>query len=71
MTGARRLGIVGLVVLWAVAPALVMLPGAPGTIRVGGIGLLWWYAAVAAPAAAVALTVAVLLCSRPAVEDPL
>ena len=39
LRGARR----------GIYPALDLLPGAPGRIRIGGISVLWWYAGVVAP----------------------
>ena len=55
----RRVGVAGLLGLLAGALALMVAPGNPGALRLGGIGLLWWYAAVAAPLASVLLAAAV------------
>ena len=40
---------------------LTMAPFELGTIRLAGVSLLWWYGAVAAPLAAVAITAAALV----------
>jgi hypothetical protein len=47
-----------LVGLFAVAVALAFGPLEAGAVRLGGVSLLWWYATVAAPLAAVAVVVA-------------
>jgi hypothetical protein len=47
--------------LLAGAGALATLPRGAGAMRVGGLSLLWWYAAVVAPGTVVAITAAVLL----------
>jgi hypothetical protein len=53
----RGVGIAGLLGLLAGALVLMTLPGDPGALRLSGIGLLWWYGAVAAPLAAMLLVV--------------
>jgi len=58
----RRIGIAALLVLLAVAPVLALAPAAPGAVRIAGVSVLWWYAALLAPV--VATTVAVLLLVR-------
>src|SRR5262249_16632985 len=55
----RRVGVAGLLGLLAGALVLMVAPGNPGALRLAGIGLLWWYAAVAAPLASVLLVAAV------------
>jgi len=55
------LGIAALLVLLAVAPVLALAPAAPGAVRVAGVSLLWWYAALAAPLAATSLAVVLLV----------
>src|SRR5215475_3478418 len=55
----RRVGVAGLLGLLAGALVLMVAPGNPGALRLAGIGLLWWYAAVVAPLAAVLLVAAV------------
>jgi len=40
---------------------LAVLPSGIGAVRVAGLSILWWYAAVVAPFVAVLVTVAVLL----------
>jgi hypothetical protein len=55
----RRVGVAGLLVLLAGALVLMWAPGDPGALRLGGIGLLWWYAAFVAPLCAVMLVLAV------------
>jgi len=57
----RRLGIAALLVLLAVAPVLALAPAAPGAVRIAGVSLLWWYAALAAPLAATSLAVVLLV----------
>jgi len=47
--------LLGGVVLLTVAPFEI------GTIRLAGVSLLWWYAALAVPVAAVTVTVTALL----------
>ncbi|HKA28372.1 MAG TPA: hypothetical protein VKH82_03280 [Candidatus Binatia bacterium] len=61
----RRVGVAGLLSLLAGALVLMVAPGNPGALRLAGIGLFWWYAAVAAPLASV-LLVAAVQCSVPA-----
>jgi len=55
------LGIAALLVLLAVAPVLALAPAAPGAVRIAGVSLLWWYAALAAPLAATSLAVVLLV----------
>src|SRR5262245_55457348 len=55
----RRVGVAGLLGLLAGALVLMVAPGNPGALRLAGIGLLWWYAAVAAPLASALLVAAV------------
>lgn len=55
------MGIAALLVLLAVAPLLALAPAAPGAVRLAGVSVLWWYAALAAPLTAVALTIALLI----------
>jgi len=47
--GRPALGAAFLVVLLAVLPCLVLLPGAPGAVRVSGVSLAWWYGGLVAP----------------------
>lgn len=61
MAGGRRTGIVTLVVLFAIALALSQAPFDLGTLRLAGVGLLWWYALAIAPAAAVLVIAGLLL----------
>ncbi|HUG36163.1 MAG TPA: hypothetical protein VML54_04380 [Candidatus Limnocylindrales bacterium] len=49
-----------LVALLAIYPALDLLPGAPGSIRIGGLSVLWWYGGVLAPIVGVAVVVGLL-----------
>ena len=51
----RRGRVAGLLGLLAGALVLMFAPGNPGALRLIGIGLVWWYAAFAAPLAAVLL----------------
>jgi len=57
----RRIGIAALLVLLAIAPLLALAPAAPGAVRVSGVSLLWWYAALIAPLIATALAIALLV----------
>jgi hypothetical protein len=63
MSGARgrRLGIAALLVLLALAPVLALAPAAPGAVRIAGVSLLWWYTGLAAPLAATALAIVLLV----------
>jgi hypothetical protein len=54
------MGIAALLVLLAVAPVLALAPAAPGAVRVAGVSVLWWYAAVLAPLAATTLAIVLL-----------
>ena len=38
-----------LIVLLSVTPVVTVLPGSPGSVRVAGVTLLWWYAALIGP----------------------
>jgi hypothetical protein len=68
-TAGRRIGIVVVLFLLAVAGVLAMLPLGAGAMRVGSLSLLWWYAAVVAPLVAAVVTVAVLLRRFPPAES--
>lgn len=46
-----------LLVLLAGFPLLALLPSEPGSIRVAGLSLLWWYGAVGVPILAWLITV--------------
>ena len=48
----RRIAVVVLVALLLSPLLAVVLPGAPGAVRVAGVTLLWWYAALVGPLAA-------------------
>jgi hypothetical protein len=54
----RRITLIVLLVVLLLPLVVAALPGTPGSVRVAGVSLLWWYAAVAGPLAA-ALTVMV------------
>ena len=58
-----------MLLLLAGAATLATLPHGAGAMRVGSLSLLWWYAVVLAPAAATAVTAAVLY-RRPSSEGP-
>jgi len=58
----RRIGIAALLVLLAIAPLLALAPAAPGAVRVSGVSLLWWYAALVAPLIATTLAIVLLVC---------
>ena len=54
---------VAIAVLFALLGGMLVLSVAPyeiGTIRLAGVSLLWWYAGLAVPVAAVTVTVAAL-----------
>ena len=55
------MGIAALLVLLAIAPVLALAPAAPGAVRVSGVSLLWWYAALVAPLIATTLTIVLLV----------
>jgi hypothetical protein len=60
-TGARHN--VAITVVFLLLGGVLLLTVAPwelGTIRLAGVSLLWWYGVVAAPAAAVTVTVVAL-----------
>jgi hypothetical protein len=46
-----------LLVLLAGFPLFALVPSEPGSIRVAGLSLLWWYGAVAVPVLAWLITV--------------
>ena len=52
----RRITLIVLLAVLLLPLVVAALPGTPGSVRVAGVSLLWWYAAVAVPLAA-ALTV--------------
>ena len=54
----RRIAVIVLIVLLLLPLPATVLPGSPMAIRIAGVPLLWWYAALVAPLTAV---VAVLL----------
>jgi len=66
MTDARRAGIAALLVLLAGGAVLISLPHL-GVVRVGGVGLRWWYAALLAPLLGTVAGVVVMLRARQAV----
>jgi len=53
----RRVEVAGLLGLLAGTIVLMAAPGNPGAVRLSGVSLLWWYAAVVAPLAAILLVV--------------
>ena len=61
----RRTATTLLLGLLAGAVLLALAPAAPGAVRVAGVSLLWWYAAVAAPLAATVIAVVALLRDGP------
>jgi hypothetical protein len=55
----RRSAVIVLVLLLSLPLLVLALPGSPAVMRVAGVPLLWWYAAVVAPlAAAISVVVA-------------
>lgn len=69
MPHARRVAVVTLVVVLAGAALLAILPGSLATVRLGGVGLLWWYATLATPLVAAAAIVTALSRARRAGDD--
>jgi hypothetical protein len=59
----RRAGMIVLLALLLLLPLIALLPSGPGAVRLAGVSLLWWYAGLGAPLAAVAVTIAVLTTS--------
>jgi hypothetical protein len=57
----RWFGMVALTLLLLPLLLLAFLPGAPGGVRVAGVSLAWWYAALVAPAFAAVVATAVLI----------
>lgn len=55
--GRPVLGALLLIALLAAFPALALLPNDPGSIRVAGVSVLWWYGGVLAPALGWAIAV--------------
>jgi len=45
----RRITLIVLLVVLLLPLVVTALPGTPGSVRVAGVSLLWWYAAVAGP----------------------
>jgi hypothetical protein len=48
----RRIAVVIVVLILSLLPLATALPGVPASVRVDGITLLWWYAALVGPLAA-------------------
>src|SRR2546427_9655234 len=69
-TARRRAGVVALLGLLAGALLLMPAPGNPGALRLAGISLLWWYAALGAPLAAALVVAAVERASPAAAAVP-
>ena len=61
----RRAAIVALLALVALAFLLAVAPGQLASIHLGGVSLLWWYAGLVAPLAAVGIAAAALLTRAP------
>jgi hypothetical protein len=57
----RRIAVGVLVLVLLLPPLAALLPGAPGAVRVAGLSLLWWYAALVGPLVAAAVAAAALL----------
>jgi hypothetical protein len=58
---ARRAAVIVLLALIAGAAVLAHGPFGLGSVRLAGVSLLWWYAAVAAPVVAIGAAVTALL----------
>ena len=65
-----RVEVAGLLGLLAGTIVLMAAPGNPGALRLSGVSLLWWYAAVVAPLAAILLVVFVRRASAEAGPGP-
>jgi len=57
-------GLLGLLLILAGLPALVLAPLELGTVRIAGVSLGWWYGGVVAPLLAFVVTLAALGVSR-------
>jgi hypothetical protein len=64
MADRRPAAITALLGLVAGALAFAAAPFDMAAVRLAGIGLLWWYAALLAPATAAVVTALVLLADR-------
>ena len=60
MPDLRRAAILTLLTLVVGALALAVAPFDLAAVRLAGVALLWWYAAVAGPAVAAGITIAIL-----------
>lgn len=60
MAAGRRAAVLLLLCLLAGGLLLSVAPGDPGALRLRGVGVLWWYTFLAAPLAALAVTVPAL-----------
>jgi hypothetical protein len=58
---ARRIGMVVLSLLPLPLLLLALLPGSPGTVRLAGVSLVWWYAGLVGPALALVLATVFLV----------
>ena len=65
METRRRAGIVALLALLAGALLLAIAPMHAASIRLGGVSLLWWYAAAVVPVTGVIVAVASLSTRTP------
>ena len=52
------MGVVALLIILAVLPALLLAPLEPGAIRVAGVGLAWWYGGIVGELLALVLALA-------------
>ncbi|HXU91980.1 MAG TPA: hypothetical protein VFQ62_24250 [Methylomirabilota bacterium] len=57
----RWFGMLALTLLLAPLLLLAAVPGAPGTVRVAGVSLAWWYAGLVAPILATGVATALLV----------
>ena len=57
----RWFGMLALTLLLAPLLLLAAVPGAPGTVRVAGVSLAWWYAGLVAPIVATGVATALLV----------
>lgn len=54
---------VALLIILAVLPVLLLAPLGPGSVRLGGVGLAWWYGGAVGELLALALAILLI---RPA-----
>ena len=58
------MGVVVLLIILAVLPALLLTPLEPGAVRVAGVGLAWWYGGIVGELLALLVALAFLRTPR-------